>query len=88
MSFNRRGGGQSAGKRRRDDDDDPDVPASSGTDVDADALFKLELSAKKRLKVYKFKDMLLCDIREMWQNAEGRTLPGKKGADRTFMEHG
>lgn len=48
-------------------------------DEASDVIFTAELSAKRIAKVYKFKGMVLVDIREMWTDAAGDPKPSKKG---------
>lgn len=68
-------------KYKRGRESDAETSTSAGY-TDDDALFKHQLSKARRVKVYKFKDMLLLDIREMYAK-DGKSLPGHKGISLT-----
>ena len=77
MSKYNRGAKSGGQKRAREsDEENSDAPV---VDPDVDAIFKAQLSATRRVKVSKYKSMLLCDIREMYERA-GVMMPTAKGS--------
>lgn len=71
-------GGSSAGKKRaRADSDEEDTDQG---------LLNVQLSAKRRLKVYEYSGILLCDIRETWTDAAGQVKPTRKGISLTLEQ--
>lgn len=55
------------------------APEKPDADSNEDGSFVLELSAKRRVIVRKWKNSTLVDIREYWNDSNNELKPGKKG---------